>query len=336
MDDRRFIRFDYERGEFDLETMVQQGRLDAGPLMGLLEIRGLSQEEQTSLQQGKHNDARYVALEKRVVKLFYPPVKGFLGVLRARYGQYWVPEIEMWDSRQESASSYLNRFGYPQWSLDGGKTWGVFRSGTIGLSLGALRKQQDFREYLTEEDWREIASLVQQGWEPSLAASVMIEAVELFDRGHIRHAIIDAVTALEMAVGESFRQRLASDSQSAFAIEELPFHVQVGIVMTMGDGAEGEPPVERIQKIRSKYLGLKLSKQFQIMANVLKIPDKDTESALEVMKIRNDLVHEGKAPPDNVTPQFSGLLRAFASLLPDQKLRFPLAHPGNRRMTSEE
>jgi len=332
--DGNLIKFDYERQEVEPETMVQQGRLDAGPLIGLLEIRGLLQEDMTSLQQNQADDTRYVALEKRVIKLFYPPVNRFLSILRTQYGQYWVPEIEKWDSRKESASAYLNRFGYPQWSLDGGKIWESFRSATIWLSVGALRKQQDFREYLTEEDWREIASLVQQGWEPSPAASIMIEAIELFDRGYVRYAIIDAVTALEMAIGESFRQRLESASESTFTIEELPFYIQVAVAPT-GDRVEEKPHGAIIHKVRSDFFKLKLSRQFVIMAKVLKIPDEDKDRTLRLIYIRNDIVHEGKEPPENVRGEFSGLLNAFALLLPDRKLRFPLAHPGNRIMPED-
>lgn len=301
----------------------------------LLEIRGLSQEYITSLEQNQADDARrYVALEKRVIKLFYPPVNRFLGILRTQYGQYWVPEIEKWDSRKESASAYLNRFGYPQWSLDGGKTWESFRSGPIRLSVGALRKKQDFREYLTEEDWQEIASLVQQGWEPSPAASIMIEAVELFDRGYVRYAIIDAVTALEMAIGESFRQRLVSASEPTFTIEELPFNIQVAVAWSMGDGIEEQRFRDINQKVSSIF-SLKLSKRFAIMATVLNIPEGDRERTSRLIGIRNDIVHEGKEPPDNVRDDFSGLLNAFALLLPDRKLRFPLAHPGNRIMPQD-
>jgi hypothetical protein len=334
--DGNLIKFDYKRREVEPEIMVQQGRLDAGPLIGLLEIRGLSQEGLASLEQNQADDAGcYVTLEKRVIKLFYSPVNKLLSILRTQYGQYWVPEIEKWDSRKESASAYLNRFGYPQWSLDGGKTWKSFRSGTIWLSVGALRKQQDFREYLSVEDWQEIASLVQQGWEPSPAASVMIEAIELFDRGYVRYAIIDAITALEMATGESFRQRLVSASESTFTIEGLPFYIQVAVAVSVGDGIEEQPHQDIIQKVRSTFFSLKVSRRFTIMATVLKIPKEDRNRTLRLINIRNDIVHEGKEPPDNVRDEFSGLLNAFAVLLPDRKLRFPLAHPGNRIMSKD-
>ncbi|MBE9513549.1 MAG: hypothetical protein IMY83_00765, partial [Chloroflexi bacterium] len=333
--DGNLIRFDYERQEVEPEIMVQQGRLDAGPLIGLLEIRRLSQEDIASLEQDQADDARYVALEKRVIRLFYHPVNRFLSILRTQYGQYWVPVIEKWDSRKESPSAYLNRFGYPRWSLDGGKTWEVFRSGTIRLSVGALRKQQDFREYLTEEDWRETANLVQQGWGASPAASIMIEAVELFDRGYVRYSIIDAVTALEMVIGESLRQRLVSASESTFTIERLPFHIRVAIALSMGDGIEEQPYRDIIHKVRSTFFSLKLSRRFAIMANVLKIPEEDRDHTLRLIDIRNDIVHEGQEPPDNIKDEFSGLLDAFALLLPDRKLRFPLAHPGNRTMPKD-
>jgi hypothetical protein len=255
------LRFDYTRQEVEAEVMVQQGRLDAGPLVGLLEIRDLSEQDSVSLERVHSDDVRFAALEKRVIRLFYPPVNRFLSILRTQYGQYWVPETEEWDSRWESASSYLNRLGHPEWSLDGGKTWKPFRSGATHLSVGTRRKVTDFREYLSSEDWREIAKLVQQGWQASPAVSRLVEAVRLFDRGYVKHAIIDAVTALEMAISESFLQRLGTPSEFTAAVGGLPFYLRVAIAISPGASRRQADADSIKHAVRSAFHGQSLPKR---------------------------------------------------------------------------
>jgi hypothetical protein len=332
--DGNLLKFDYERQEVDPQIMSKQGRLDAGPLIGLLEIRGLSSEEVASLKEKKASDKQYSVLEKKVIKLFYPCVNKFLSILRGQYGQYWIPEIEKWNSHKESASSYLRRFGFPKWSLDGGKTWQIFASpNEVRLSVGALRKQQDFREYITKEEWQEIPSLLQSESEPSLGASVMVEAVELFDHGYIRYAIIDAVTALEIALGESFREQLAKAIEFTFNTEDLPFYIQIAIAASIDDN---KPYSRKIEKIKTIFYNLKIPEKFTVMATLLQIPQPDREYTLKIIDIRNRMIHQGEPPSDNIEAEFSGLLNAFMLLLPNRSYRFPLAHAGNRVITPED
>ena len=89
--------------------------------------------------------------------------------------------------------------------LDGGQTWDTFQYTELRLSVGELRKKQDFREYLSEGDWRDISSLLHSDWSQSQAVSTLIRAIELFDNGQDRYAIVEAVTALEMALSEVAR-----------------------------------------------------------------------------------------------------------------------------------
>lgn len=51
--DKDFIEFDYTRREVDPETIPKQAILEAVPLMGLLKIQALSEEESTPLRENK-------------------------------------------------------------------------------------------------------------------------------------------------------------------------------------------------------------------------------------------------------------------------------------------
>ena len=73
--DGNLIKFDYERQEVDPEIMSTQGKLDAGPLKGLLDILDISDEEVSLLKEKKVDDKRYLAFEKKIIKLFYNPVR---------------------------------------------------------------------------------------------------------------------------------------------------------------------------------------------------------------------------------------------------------------------
>lgn len=101
----------------------------------------------------------YEALGKRIVRLIRPPVNKLINLLRANYGQYWLREIEEWDSRSRSLGSFCAGLGV-RWSLDGGKTWSNFvPTERFAESYGftTLPSDEDFRqELLTEDDWREL------------------------------------------------------------------------------------------------------------------------------------------------------------------------------------
>ena len=95
--DNGWIKFSYKRREVDPKIIPTQAILDAGPLLGLLEIRGVAEEELTPLRENKVGDARYISLAKKVVKLLHPTVARFLNILRTNYGQYWIQDLDYRD-----------------------------------------------------------------------------------------------------------------------------------------------------------------------------------------------------------------------------------------------
>lgn len=298
--DNGFIKFDYKRREVNPEIIPKQAILDAGPLWGILKIQGLSEAELVPLRENKIGDARYVALGKKVVKnLLYPPVARFLNILRTNYGQYWIRELEKWDSREGSLGHYCLSLNL-KWSLDGGKTWtDFFPDKPLGTPRAIeIRMGKSFPEFPTKEDWQKLANVVREGYEPSLAAVILARAHQFLDQGSLKYAFIEGVSALELALNEFIRQKLhGADSllASMKAFWNLPLRTQVIIVATL--------------------LG--------------KIPLRDIEYTIKAIEMRNGIVHEGRNPSDDAKVELSGLLNTVAVLLSGPRFRFPTANPGN-------
>lgn len=304
--DNGFIKFDYKRREVNPEIIPKQAILDAGPLWGLLKIQGLSEEELAPLWENAIGDDRYVALGKKVVKnLLYPPVARFLNILRTNYGQYWIRELEKWDSREESLGHYCKSLNL-KWSLDEGKTWRSFLPNkSIVIFRSTVRMDKCFHAYLSKEDWQELAKVVRQGYEPSLAAFVLARTHQFLDQGNLKYAFIEGVSALELVLNEFIRHKLEGTDfllNSMKAFWDLPLRAQVTTVATT--------------------LG--------------KISSQDIEHTIKAIDIRNKVIHEGWDPPDDTKVELSGLLNTAAALLSGPRFRFPTANPGNARMPLEK
>ncbi|MEM3648523.1 MAG: hypothetical protein QW506_05095 [Thermoproteota archaeon] len=301
--DNGWIKFDYARREVDPEIIPMQAILDAGPLEGLLEIQELSEEQVAPLRENKTGDELYIALGKRVVeKLIFPPVSRFLNILRTSYGQHWIRKLEKWDSRKESLGNYCDMELNLKWSLDGGKAWKPFiPDARIQRVTVRVMGPSEFSEYLTEEDWKELAKLTQERFEPSFAAFVLVQAHQFFDQGNLKHAFIEGVSALELALNEFIRQKLHGSDSLLGAVskfQELPLRVQVITV-----------------------------------AAILGCPLQDIEHTIKAIETRNKIVHEGWNPPDDAKVELSGLLKTVALLLPGSRFKFPSANPSNMIMS---
>ena len=305
VDSNGWIKFCYNRREIDPNIIPTQAILDAGPLMGLLEIKELLGEELAALYENKVGDARYIALAKRVIKLLYPPVAKFLNVLRINYGQYWIPELRKWDSRRESLGNYCRSLNL-KWSLDNGKTWAPFIPDRPEIRITSIVRQS-YSEYLTKEDWQELAKAAREKFEPSTAAFLLSRAHQLMDQGDLKYAFIEGVSALEIALREFIRQRLHNANfllKSVEAFWNLPLRAQVVIVA----------------------------------ASLDKVSFQDIEYAIEAIDVRNKIVHNGVNPHEDTRARntLSGLLNIVSALLSGPTFKFPSANSANAKMPLEE
>ena len=182
-----FIEFDDSRREVDPDVMSRQAILQAGPLMGKLRVPA-SPSEREAVENVAIGSAEYVALGKRVVKTLVPPVQRFLGFLRTRYGQYWLPELSGWDSCRESLGNYCSVLSL-KWSLDEGVSWSEFRPTESRVMF--VSRMSDYSGYLTELDWRDLQSLDYEGMESGLGAELLTQANRFRDQGMLKYAFIE-------------------------------------------------------------------------------------------------------------------------------------------------
>ena len=300
-----FIEFDHRRQEVNPDTVLTQAILDAGPLMGLLRIQGLLVEKLVCLPANKVGDSHYMDIGKEVVSLIQVPVVRFLDVLRTNYGQYWICRLEKWDSRELSLGAYCRRLNL-EWSLDEGKTWAPFvpDNPTVQLTV-TIMKDQDFLAYLTKDDWQELGLASPQRYTPSLSANLLASSHQFLDQDNLKHAFIEGVSALEIALGDFIRQKLDGDdflTKSISSFWQLPLNAQI----------------------------------VSITSAVGTIPLCDVGLTVDAIKMRNQVVHEGWEPSEDTKHALSALLRTTAALLSGPRFRFPSINPGNKVMPLEE
>lgn len=301
-----FLVYNQDKREIDSTIIPRQAILDGGLLFGQIEIEGLSQDESDSLRDNKLGDPNYVSLGKRVVGLLQPPVARFIDVLRINYGQYWLSRLKEWDSRTRSLGAYCSGLQL-RWSLDDGGTWEKFQPDPNVQSL-SVSLTESFDDYLTKDDWQQIARLSSDEYEPSLAEVLLGEAHELRDTGNLRHALVQGVTALEAALEQVLRERAA------------------------GLRAVDPDLADRLWGSWTNNISLpiRLTATATILGNP---PPQDIQRAIEAIKLRDKVVHEGWRPAADdrdVELNLSKLLTVSAALLSRPTFRFPTANPGNQ------
>lgn len=304
--EKGFVKYHPDKREVDDDLISKQGILDAGSLFGLLKIRNLLPNEARAIQQNKTGHKDYEVVGKRAANLIYKPISKFIKVLRITYGQYWLKDLQKWDSREFSLGYYFNSIIQTKWSLDGGKTWSEFLPTRIEAKENAEASTLLYPEFLTENDWNELRTIVKSDYEPSAATEILARAHKLLKQERIKQALIEGVTALEIAVGEFVRRaskenKVVNDKIQSFWNLSLPAQIAVlGVI----SGAN---------------------------------PLKDLESALHAIEMRNKVVHEGWIPPSkDAKKEISMLLKVVAALLPEPRLKFPSYDTRNNEIKTDE
>jgi hypothetical protein len=290
------IVFDERQRDIEPSVMGTQTHLQAGHLFGLLEVRDLADGELVGVRDDRLDDPQYIALGKRVLELIYPPVARFLNTVRTNYGQFWITELDEWDSRADSLSAYLEQKFSLRWTEDG-KTWKDFRPGEWKVVMG----RPQFRGGLTQEDWRGLAEVDRSKYAPSLAAHLIARTRRLLDQWNLRHAFVEAVSALEIALYEFVRGRVTSLDRELLgkmtSFWEMPLPAQLIVVAAVVGG----------------------------------ISDEDLTLAMKAIGIRNDVIHDGWNPQEDQISELLGLLRVAGKLLQGPVFRVPSAGAARMR-----
>lgn len=303
-----FVRYDHERREVDEDIVARQAILDGGPLFGRLTISNITDDELESLEQEKVGSPHYVSLGKRVVQVLQPALSTIIELLTVNYGQYWIRNLDPWDSRRQSLGAYCRSQLQLSWSSDDGETWSPFRPEEPTTSLDAVLPSEDeFAEYLLPDDLGTIQTAVSAGYSPGLAESSLASAHRLFDQGQIRYAFVEAVTTAEIAVSDTVRTIASGSDELRDAMQSfhtLPIRAQLSI------------------------LG----------SNSAEISSDDLENAISAIDIRNKIVHEGLDVHNSA--QNSRLLLSLFSVVTTlfraPEFKFPRLASGNRLYPDED
>jgi hypothetical protein len=297
-----WIEFDYDRREVDLDIIGRQAVLDAGPLFGYLQISDLTDSEYEAVVENKIGSQEYINLGKKLAKLIYPPISRLIHVLRINYGQYWINELEPWDSRNMSLGNYFRSQLQLSWSIDDGATWNNFQPTEMVVNLTATVYSDDYyKVYLSEQDYRDLANVLINDYEPTLGAKALAISHRKLDDGDIRYAFIESVIALEIIINEVIHKKSGTSTKT----------------------------IDNVQS----FLNQPLRTQFAILALMIDgISTQDIELATEAINIRNKIVHNGWHPPEciDIRNNLMALLRVCSLFLDGPKLRFPKVNAGNK------
>jgi len=301
------IRFVLNEFDVDPEVISKQAILETGPMSGELLMKNIGDEEYNAVIKNEQNE-HYSKLAKEIIRVITPPLNNFLRLIRFKHGQYWINEINEFNSQRGSLGNYCSNMSM-KWSNDEGKTWNDFKPTELIMRatvyLGS--KQNYINYYLTKNDWEKLGSEVNSKFQYSLSKELCVKAWQYFDQGDIKHAIIEGVTALEVCISETINQGLTRLNTT----------------------------IEKIEDFKHSKLTTKLTVICSLKPIVIEM---ELNHSIEIYIIRNKLVHEGEEPPEMriILPKFKSLLNTISKLTMDKEFKFPSTNHGNSYMSEED
>ena len=290
-----YVRYKENVQEIDPLVMETQGILEAGPLYGHLVIRDVSDDAVKAIKNEVQGNAAYQRFGKRVTtRLIYPSVSRFIRVLRLVYGQYWIKELETWDSRERSLGAYCVTLQL-QCSHDDGATWLWFMpNNPVYRLVGEKPSASGFRDnYLTHDDWVELAGKI-AFYELTVTQESLRLATQLLYEGNLRHALIEAVVALELAIDDLLRS--------------------------------GWDEVENKEAEFGRFTELGLPTKISVVAKLTGwITAHQAARVREAVRLRNNLVHQGEQLLPQSRKLITDLIEAIGALMPEMPQKFPSA-----------
>jgi hypothetical protein len=283
------VRYALNREELTDAAIVVQGRLSSGPLFGEVLTDAWTRSEWEAVRNRNSGSAEYIALARRVLDILIPPLQRVVETLRIDYGQYWLPDVQPWDSRVQSIGAYCRAMEL-QWTNDDGATWHHFTPNPSEFqgTLTALSREA-FLEYLSRDDWLALPQVATSFPTGSVALALIVRARVLDEtQGDLRLAVVETATAAEVAVGEFLKK---SPSERAY-----------------------------VRELISNFDSLEKQAQFSVIASaVVGVERSVLVAAVPAWEFRHKVVHEGWGPGEpDMTPvrdAIANLQRATAAVL---------------------
>ncbi|MGR9527597.1 hypothetical protein ACSS31_28460 (plasmid) [Priestia megaterium] len=278
------------------EEILGEPDLDGGMLFGKLEVNNFTEGEREAVIKNKVGAADYVRLGKRLVtKTIYPYVGKLLNILRVTYGQYWIPPLSKWDSRESSLGYYCKDMSM-KWSLDGGESWNDFlpNPSTVNIAASIVGRIGNENQYIKREDWDNIQSLLRTDYTPSLGSLMLSQAHKRKDQEDIKFALIEAVTALEIAMEERLSENIKTD--------------------------------KTLVEYTDNFWKLSMPAKLTIISSLIGgITTQELQDSIKAIHLRNELAHEAKEilDDDETIELVENLISTISKILITPVLKFP-------------
>lgn len=305
--DKNSIRFSLNEFNVDPSVISKQAILDAGPISGELVVKNIDPEKYNPVINNEQNED-YSKFANEIIRVIMPPLNNFLRILRFKHGQYWINEIEDFDSRSGSLGNYCNNMAM-KWSNDDGEKWNDFQPTNLVMKATTYLGDRSsyVHDYLTKNDWNKISSEINNEFKSSLSKELCIRSWQYFDQGDIKHAIIESITALEVCISEIINQGLGRLNTT----------------------------IEKIDDFKHSKLTTKLTVVCSLKPI---ITETELIHSIEIYEIRNKIVHDGQEPPEwiKTKSKFKSLLNLISKLTMNKEFKFPSTNSGNAFMSEEE
>lgn len=290
----RTIICDPSRKEVDEKRIPKQAVLDAGPLFGLMQINNISKQYLEALEKDiKENDYSEFC-KMYIIDLLSSRLINFIDILKLNFGQYWLSNIKKWDSRSESLGHYCSMLEL-KWSINEGETWNKLIP-TEKIIHIVCEMEDDFSNYLEEDDWQILKTCIENKYDPPFYLRILSNSFKLWEQGDKKYAVIEAITALELLLSNLVRNEISKNySTDINMIDNLPI------------------------KTRLLY-----SVNFFNDIDFI-----DIDNVIQLIAVRNELVHEGKGIPTNINALYNSYKKVIQKLSTNYKIKFPSFNHGN-------
>lgn len=240
------------------------------------------------IESGDFANPQLASIKRRIAKAIGSGLGRLVDLLQTKYGQTWLPTPRHWDSRTNDVDAYLSRYDMHwlssgSWLKHPGGDW-MYRLHSDGGGVIGV--------FLTSDDWRGLGILAASRDELPPSMKLLQSSHRHYVNLEYRSAIIDAVTAIEMAIYE--RLRVDCGDQSG-AIE----------------GDANFDKMSLITKIR-------------LFASLLGISDAVTvQDACDIVAMRNEVVHEGRTPDREWMRKLMAIKSVYRLISGQHDIRFP-------------
>ncbi len=297
-DEHGFIRYEKDCYDIDPEAIPRQKKLYAGHLYVKVKFDDVPESLITAITTDDSENEQYIKFGKILVKKITAPILSKItNILRNTYGQYWIKQIENYDSRTMPLSNYCH-YHKMKWELVNGDS-GFFLPGKLEtLSIGYSAGESSELEFINKDEWFKLENLLNRDFDPSLSSSFASRANQLLFEGRLSHSLIEAVIALELSLEEYVRGLFDSSAPE-------------------------------LNNIASGFWKCNLPTKIGLVGCLIGVPGTDIKLAIEGVNKRNSLVHDGKQVDDSIEKNIVGLLQTISKLNGPNRLKFPIPDGSN-------